>query len=247
MITADIQTLTPGALVQLFELDATQIGGDHLRFHGYPQAGSIFWQGYEYAPWAIEAEGFARSGTGQQPAPTLRVGNIGQDAQGSPVPGVISALCLALDDLVGARVIRRRTLGKYLDAANFPEGNPSADPGEELPPEIWLIEAKTHEDKETVEFELRSALDFDGEQLPARQIQANTCGWLSIGGYRGPYCGYVGAAMFDRDGNPVTDPTQDKCSGLRIHCQKRFDAQEGQEFAVINFGGFPAADALRGY
>jgi len=242
MITADIQGLEPGALVQLFELDATEIGGDHLRFHGYPQAGPIFWQGNQFAPWAIEAEGFARTGTGQQPVPTLRVGNIGQDAEGKPLPGVISALCFALDDLVGARVIRRRTLSKYLDAANFPDGNPSADPEEEISPEIWLVEAKIHEDKESVEFELRSALDFDGEQLPARQIQANTCGWLSTGGYRGAYCGYTGAAMFDRDGNPVTDPTLDRCGGRISDCKKRFG-----EYEIINFGGFPAADSLRGY
>ncbi len=242
MITADIQGLEPGGLVQLFELDATEIGGDHLRFHGYPQAGPIFWQGHEYSPWAIEAEGFARTGTGQQPVPTLRVGNIGQGADGKPLPGVISALCFALDDLVGARVIRRRTLSKYLDAANFPEGNPSADPEEEISPEIWLIEAKTREDKETVEFELSSALSFDGEQLPSRQIQANTCGWLSTGGYRGAYCGYTGAAMFDRDGNPVTDPTLDRCGGRISDCKKRFG-----EYEVINFGGFPAADSLRGY
>ena len=241
MITADIQGLAPGAMVQLFELDATAIGGAVQRFHGYAQAGSIWWQGKEYSPWAIEAEGFARSGTGQQPAPTLRVGNIGQDAQGSPVPGVISALCLALGDLVGARLIRRRTLGKYLDAVNFVGGNTAADPVEELPPEIWLIEAKTQETAETVDFELRSALDFDGQSLPARQIQATTCGWLSLGGYRGPYCGYTGPAMFDKDGNPVTDPTQDKCPGNVAACKLRFGPHQ-----VLNFGGFPAADQLRG-
>ena len=242
MITADIQALTPGSMVQLFELDATGIGGAVQRFHGYAQAGIIWWQGKEYAPWAIEAEGLARSGTGPQPAPTLRVGNIGQDAQGSPLPGVISALCLALGDLVGARIIRRRTLGKYLDARNFSGGNPSADPGEELPPEIWLIEAKTQESAETVEFELRSALDFAGQSLPARQIQANACGWLSIGGYRGPYCGYTGAAMFDRDGKPVADPIADKCGGKVSDCKLRFGATK-----PLHFGGFPAADQLRGY
>jgi len=242
MITSDIQGLAPGELVQLFELDATQIGGDVLRFHGYPQAGPIYWQGREYSPWAIQADGFARIGTGQQPSPKLSVGNIGQDADGNQMPGVVTALCMALADLVGARVIRRRTLGKYLDAANFAGGNPAADPNEELPPEIWLVEAKTREDRETVEFELRSALDFDGVQLPARQIQASSCAWLSNGGYRGPYCNYTGAAMFDRDGKPVTDPTLDKCGGRVSDCEKRFG-----QYQILNFGGFPAADLLRGY
>lgn len=240
-LTADIQGLEPGARVELFELDASAIGGTIQRFHGYMDAGSIFWQGLEYGPWTIEAEGFARVGTGQQPTPTLRVGNIGWDAEGNPLPGVITSLCIELDDLIGARVVRRRTLAQYLD------GSPTADPTQEFPTEIWLIECKTQEDKESVEFELRSALDFDGQQLPARQINANLCPWLNIGGYRGPYCAYVGSAYFDTDDNPVSDPTLDKCGGRVTSCQKRFNAQENTEWAVINFGGFPGADSLRGY
>ena len=42
-ITYDVQTLEPGALVELLELDATGIGGDLLRFHGYTQVGSVWW------------------------------------------------------------------------------------------------------------------------------------------------------------------------------------------------------------
>ena len=57
-LTADVQTLEPGALVELFELDATAISGDLLRFHAYLQVGSIWWQGVEYTPWPIMAEGF---------------------------------------------------------------------------------------------------------------------------------------------------------------------------------------------
>ena len=163
-INADIQKLEPGALVELFELDASGIGGEVLRFHGYMQVGPIFWQGQRYEPWAIQAEGFEQVGEGQ--LATLRVGNIGQDAQGRPLAGVISSLCVHLDDLVGARVVARRTLGRYLDAANFPEGNPSADPREELPPEIWIVQQKTLETAQVVEFTLASALDFTARSCP---------------------------------------------------------------------------------
>ena len=68
-INADIQKLEPGALVELFELDASGIGGEVLRFHGYMQVGPIFWQGQRYEPWAIQAEGFEQVGEGQQPRP----------------------------------------------------------------------------------------------------------------------------------------------------------------------------------
>ncbi|NRG16062.1 phage minor tail protein L, partial [Bacillus velezensis] len=192
-IYSDVQKLEVGALVELFELDATEIGGQVLRFHGYTQVGPVWWQGRQYDPWAIRAEGFEQVGEGQQPSPTLSVGNIGQDGKGKPVVGVISALCIHLDDLVGARVVVRRTLGKYLDAANFPEGNPTADPQEELPPEVWIVQQKTVETAQVVEFSLSSALDFNGQKLPDRPIIAGVCAWLRKGGYRGPYCGYTGS------------------------------------------------------
>ncbi|PND31548.1 phage minor tail protein L [Achromobacter pulmonis] len=240
-INADVQKLEVGAVVRLFELDASNIGGATLRFHGYAQAGPIWWQGNRYDPWAIEAEGLELTGEGEQPTPKLRVGNVGMQEDGTPLGGVISALCLALDDLVGARVVVRRTLGKYLDARNFPEGNPTASPDEHFQDDIWIVQQKTGETKETVEFELSSALDFTGQMLPARQIIAGVCGWLSIGGYRGTYCGYTGARMFDIEGNPVSDPALDRCSGLLSDCKKRFG-----EYETVNFGGFPSADRIRG-
>ncbi len=240
-IYADAQKLEVGQLVDLFELDATGIGGTLQRFHGYAQVGPIWWQENQYDPWAIQAEGFEQVGEGQQPTPTLSVGNIGLDAAGNPIPGVISALCIALDDLVGARVVVRRTLGKYLDARNFPDGNPTASSEEELPPEVWIVQQKTAETAEVVEFELSSALDFNGQKLPGRQIIAGVCGWLTRGGYRGPYCGYTGSRMFDVEGNPVSDPARDRCSGLLSDCKQRFG-----EYEVINFGGFPSADRIRG-
>lgn len=230
-LIADIQRLEPGTLIELFELDATTISGDVLRFHGYTHVGSIWWQGNEYSPWPIEGKGFARSSQGQQPAPRLVVGN---------VDGSITAICLATGDLVGAKVRRRRTLGRFLDARNFPEGNPEADPAEEFPVEEWYVEQKTAETSEAVEFELSSALDFNGVQLPGRQIVANVCGWLMIGGYRGPNCGYTGAAMFDRDDNPVADPSLDKCGGRLSSCKCRFGVTN-----QLPFGSFPAADLVR--
>ncbi|MFY4027130.1 phage minor tail protein L [Achromobacter xylosoxidans] len=240
-IYADVQKLEVGDLVELYELDATPIGGTLQRFHGYTQVGPIWWKGNQYDPWTITAEGFEQVGDGQQPTPTLSVGNIGADAEGKPIAGVISSLCIALDDLVGAWVRVRRTLGSYLDARNFPEGNPTANPAEELPPEVWIVQQKTAETAEVVEFQLSSALDFDGQQLPSRPILAGVCSWLRKGGYRGPYCGYAGSRMFDLAGNPVTDPARDRCSGLMSDCKKRFG-----EYEVINFGGFPSADLIRG-
>lgn len=230
MITADAQQLEPGGRVTLYELDGSSFGADQLFFHQHLQSGVIWWQGQEYGAWPIKAEDFARTGD-QPPTPKLSVSNL---------DGRISALCLAFDDLVGARVVRRQTLVKYLDAANFPDGNPTADPNEHFQDEVWFIERKTSEDKETVEFELTAAIDLNGEQLPGRQIIAGVCGWLIRGGYRGPYCGYTGPAVADANDIPTDDPARDQCSGLVRGCKLRFGADK-----ELPYGGFPAAGLLR--
>jgi lambda family phage minor tail protein L len=95
--------------------------------------------------------------------PTLTVANI---------DGSITAACLQFQDMVGATVIRHRTLGKYMDAANFGGTNATADPTQEMPVDKWYIERKASEDSTAVQFELSSALDFNNVQLPRRVIMA---------------------------------------------------------------------------
>lgn len=229
-VNADLQKLEPGAEVKLYQLDATYFGGDIILFHGH-NGGSIFWQGEEYFPWPILAEGFERSSA--QPArPRLRVGNVDSS---------ISVLCALYDDLVGAVVTRRRTFKRYLDAVNFEGGvNPDADPDEAFPDEIWFIDRKTDETFEAVEFELASAMEFNNAQLPGRQIIANFCPWVAIGGYRGPYCTYSGPPVAKRDDTPTSDPALDRCGGRVVSCKLRFG-----ESGALPYGGFPAAGLVR--
>ena len=122
----------------------------------------MYWQGEEYSPWPIQAEGFELQPS-KPPMPTLTVANI---------DGTITAACLQFQDMVGATVIRHRTLGKYMDAANFGGTNATADPTQEMPVDKWYIERKASEDSTMVQFELSSALDFNNVQLPRRVIMA---------------------------------------------------------------------------
>ncbi len=75
----------------------------------------------------IEANGFAKSGRGTQPRPTIKASN---------AAGILGALVRDNEDLVGARVTRRRTFVKYLDAVNFSGGNASANPNVHFSDEI---------------------------------------------------------------------------------------------------------------
>lgn len=223
-IKADVQTLNPGDRVELFEVDVTPLGGELHRFHGYG-VGDIVWQGNTYSPWPIKAEGFEVSGDSKQPSPTLTLSNSG---------GFISSLVIYFKDLVGVKLTRRRTLAQYLD------GQPTANPNEEFTPDIWYIERKIYEDNTTVQFELASALDFEGQQLPRRQIIANSCAWLTIGGYRGPYCSYSGPPVATEFDIITTDASLDKCGGRVSSCKLRFG-----ENAELPYGSFPAAGLIR--
>ncbi len=219
-VIADAQRLEPGTEVKLIEVDGEAIGGPLLRFHGYTTAGTITWQGNVYSPWPLQLAGFERVGA-QQPIPTITVGNI---------DGSISYLCNEYDDMAAAQVRVHKTFAEYLD------GEPGADPSAEFPVDIWYIDRKSNEDNTQVQFELSNAIDFDGQMLPGRQIIADTCSWVSIGGYRGPYCGYTGAPVADVNNVPTSDPTKDMCSGCVAACILRFGANN-----QIPFGSFPAA------
>lgn len=226
-IEADSQLLEPGNLIILFELDATEIGGDIALFHGYNQSGDIVWQGRAFKPWPIEAEGFEITGEAQQPAPTLRVGN---------VDGSISALANYLGDLLGAKLIRHRTLSKYLDAVNFPDGNPSASPDQHYPSDVFYIEQKLSSDREVVEFMMKSSLDLSDVFLPRRVITPGLCGWR----YRDANCAYSGPAVATDKDEPTTNPALDQCSLSVSGCKLRFG-----EHGILNFGGFPGASLGR--
>jgi lambda family phage minor tail protein L len=130
----------------------------------------------------------------------------------------------------------RHTLVRYIDAVNFPAGNPEADPTQESI-EVWYLDQKTNEDGETVSWELASPGDVGGESV-GRQM-TTLCHWCLTGGYRGPNCGYTGP-YFDKDGNPTDNPELDECNGLLTSgCEPRWGANN-----ELPFGGFPAVSLI---
>lgn len=235
MIEADLQSLNPGHLVELFELDTTAIGGGYVyRFHsGVNSLGNdVVWGGQTYTRFEIQASGFERRSSGALPRPRVKIVN---------VTGLIGALAKQLSDLIGARLTRIRTLLKYMDAVNFVGGsNPTADPNQYIDREVWIVDRKADENRIYVEFELAAAFDLAGIKLPRRQVIQNTCTWLAIGGYRGPYCGYTGGPVADRTDTPVATMGEDKCGGRLSSCKLRFG-----EYQPLRFGAFPGAGLLR--
>lgn len=219
-----LQQLSVDAIIEVFNVTTVPIGGtESFNFHAGTNAvmGSIFWQGIEYQPFPIEAEGFDKSLRGTLPRPKLRVAN---------VSGILSALVVEFDDLVGAQITRKRTFARYLD------GQVGADPSQFLPDDVFFIEKKVSENKVMVEFDLASALDLQGVQLPSRDIVAQLCN----SEYRGPECGYTAAVYFDVNNASVGTLALDVCSKTVAGCKARFLST-----GVLPFGGFPAARTYR--
>ena len=248
-LNSDYQKLEPGNAVRLFSVDGTAFGtGEVLRFHSHNvphteaeivaaggdesklPAKSIWWQGQEYKAWPCQIEGIEASTSGSSAQPKLSVANL---------DGSITALCLAYDDLLQAKVTIHDTLAQYLDARNFPGGNPTADTTQEKL-QVWYIDAKTSETNQAVEFALSSPMDLQGLMIPTRQLHS-LCTWCIRNKYRtGDGCDYAGTRYFDKNNNPVDDPSRDECNGTLTACKLRFG--EGNE---LPFGGFPGTSLIR--
>ena len=171
-VFSSLQDINPSAIIELFTLQlSTALHGANTvyRFHAGSSLnanGQITWAGNAYLRFPIQASGFAFQ-KGQLPRPMITISN---------ATGLISAILLSVNetttgnDLTGATVTRIRTLAKFIDAVNFADGtNATADPTAEFPQEVYAIDRKSAETRETVEFELAAPTDLAGVRIPKRQ------------------------------------------------------------------------------
>lgn len=184
LLFEEVAKLNPSPVIELYELDTRPCGdGDVLFFHngtgGY--AVPVVFKGQSYTPIPIRVTGFELTGTGEPPRPTMSILNAG---------GFMSAAVLKLDDLIGAKLTRRRTFARFLD------GESDAAPVE-YPIDLYVVVQKTREDRLLVEFELGTGLDLDGVVFPPRTIQAQYCQHAA---YRGEGCRFSGEYVVSGEG-----------------------------------------------
>ena len=124
---------------------------------------------------------------------------------------------IQFDQLIGAKFTRRRTFAKFLDQKNFfhsdgttplisdlssiPEGF-SPDPNCEFPSDIFYFDRKSAENRNSIEFEMSSAIDLDRVKLPRRKVLSYTCPWT----YRGEGCLYEYQNMLETAIHGITSP-----------------------------------------
>ena len=156
-----------------FNVNTTLTDATVFLFHSgnnMKDSGDIVWQSNTYTRMPCQATGFKYSGKGLLPRPTITFSNL---------LGTITTIILRVNqttpfiDLQRAKVTRRRTLSRFLDATNFPSNvNPygTPDPSAELPREVYFIDKKATENRNFVEFEMVSSFDLAGVGAPKKLV-----------------------------------------------------------------------------
>lgn len=206
----------------LWEFDLTAIGGgryffcNELNEKGEP----VTWQGRQYEPYPIQAQDVEMNGKGPSPRVTLVVSNLF---------GLVTGMAEDLQSLVGASVVRHQVYARFLDAVNFSNGNPEADPEQEAVA-CYNVEQLSELDASTATIILASPAETDGSVVPGRTMLADSCPW----DYRDENCGYDGPPVADEFDKPTPDPKKDKCSKCMTGFRLRNNLQRAGFFASIN-------------
>lgn len=162
-IAQEGNSLTPDALVELFEFDTTPIidtpTGNDILFYTNSNVGDsngILWNGDLYKPFPFKFTGVIKKADGTAPArPTVTVSNVNE---------VFYAAFLSLGNLDGCRVVRHKTFFKFTDEG----GEPNLL--SEFPIEEYTIIRKIKKTPLSIDYELGTSTDQPMLRLPRRII-----------------------------------------------------------------------------
>ncbi|MDH2435585.1 phage minor tail protein L [Pokkaliibacter sp. MBI-7] len=213
IIARESQQLEQEAIVELFEMDATAWQLGVLRWITAPvDGGPARFNGYEYTPMPIQAEGFQWNGTGTLPQPSLTISCINPDVVG---------LVIGTHDILGCEIRRLRTYRHHLDDGSDP------DPEALFPIDYFVIDQKAEHTSEYIRFTLKTQLDQQGVKLPRRLVLRDTCThayrYYRNGQfvYSNATCPYAGDACYNPQGEAVS-PAEDRCGKRLRDCKLRF-------------------------
>jgi lambda family phage minor tail protein L len=204
-IAKEAVSLEPSSLITLYEIDVSDLQAtlnlgsgpieqSVLRFHNMEvlNQSQVWFRGNAYHPVPIVTEGFEMKSDGSLPRPTLTFVSLKaiNDLSSNNQFASLKRALLELNNMIGAKVLRIRTFSKFLDSANNTHikgaGQFTESTNPELPRDLYYVERKISEDKNSMQFELASTMDMENFKLPGRLCLANRCPWT----YRGEGCCY---------------------------------------------------------
>lgn len=224
----ELEKLEQSAMIRLFDVDLTGMGGPLSRFHSglNEKMEPVIWQGYVYSGFPAKMDGIKRTAQGASNRPTLTLSN---------VTGIVTGLFSQYNELVGGIVYVRDVYAKFLDKENFIDNiNPDEDKNQEYV-SYYKIQKPNSINAQSATFELSLPMEADNKLIPANIITCTSCQWR----YRRKGCGYDGNAYFDRFGNPVGSIEEDECGKRETDCNLRFGAGNSIPIRI-----FPSADKV---
>tara|TARA_Y100001937_G_C7134076_1_gene339033 strand:+ start:397 stop:1038 length:642 start_codon:yes stop_codon:yes gene_type:complete len=196
---AELNKINPSSIIELFELELTvgkHIASGNpqnlptvYRFHAGANLnsfGEVIYRQNTYQRVAVKVDGFERKSTGVLPRPTITFSNLGGIEQNSAT-GLLITMSDFLqivnevtphNDLIDAKITRKMPLASALDDRNFSSGsnpfNTSVDTTngtvDRLRDEIFVIDRKSIENRQIVQFELTAAHDLENRLVPQRVV-----------------------------------------------------------------------------
>ena len=176
-------------ILDLYEIKLSDFEG-YFRFHGSKNLNKdLVFKGYSYLYIPCEMSNLEYNSEGKQNRPTFSISNINN---------YVSNLIKDRNDLIGKRLYRKKVLAKDLDDENFggPNKNTLGDRGfivDFVNVDTFVINKKSSEDKNKVDFILSNILDIDGLTVPSRKVYNDFCPFQ----YRGSGCNYGKILNYD--------------------------------------------------
>jgi lambda family phage minor tail protein L len=201
-------TLPNGTVVRF--VSGLEDGQTNLYFPSSVKTAAGRYTPHEYYALPIQVTEIDFSTSGPLPRPSLTMANIPVLARtlNNNYDGLTDEVTLrdTLDaegiygnrDLLGSRVVCRKTLKKYTFSGNdVQQGTASISPPVEFPTQTFIIDRVAGENEIMVEFELASPIDVEGVVVPGRIIVGKYCSWT----YQGQQVGRQGGCDWPANSN----------------------------------------------
>lgn len=204
-------------LVELYQVETPS---GYAYFTTYPTAVTFrdFYPDYTtrtYTPLPITFTGYENKADGAYSRPRVSFANIlttFKDVFGSN------------DDLIGKKVIRRKTLYSQLASGS------SSTPPVESPKQVFIIDRIESESPIQVIFELAAPFDLAGIKVPGRYIIPNTCAWIYQGSAADRSLQKVGGCTWREDNSNPGFPTYYDYNNYLIAIDSSFTTHTGGSY-----------------
>ncbi len=164
------------ALVTLFEFTGFN---STLYFHAENTHENIYWNNNAYEAFPMVVDGIEKHADGAAARPTLIIPNVEslfKSGSKFDTDGVAGTNSFVVEDLLGKRIVIRKTLSKYVSESTDTNENPF-----EFPKAEYIIDRIAQKTSLSITIELASPFELVNVKVPSRVVTGKYCPWVYQG------------------------------------------------------------------